>query len=179
MDENIAKNPPVKAVIFDINGVVVQTRLDRLYKFVLQGPAILADKARKNSGLPERQTRLYAETRRLDRAVLEIAEDLRLAGYLTPALSNAGEPDIKAARDLGAYAGFDPVVLSGEVGMEKPDVRIFELAAAKIGMRPQECVFVDDNPEYVKAAAGMGFYGVVFKNAKQLRKILEGLGIKM
>lgn len=55
---------------------------------------------------------------------------------------------------------FDAVVLSGQVGVAKPDRRIFELAAERLGLRTAECVFVDDLAAYALAAARTGMVGV-------------------
>ena len=51
---------------------------------------------------------------------------------------------------------FDTVIASGEVGFEKPDHRIFDLAAEKLGVLPEECLFIDDIQEYCDAAARIG-----------------------
>ena len=42
---------------------------------------------------------------------------------------------------------FDAIVLSGEVGVHKPDRRVFDLAARRLGVANEECVFVGDNPD--------------------------------
>ena len=55
---------------------------------------------------------------------------------------------------------FDAVVISGEVGMRKPDPRIFLLAAERLGLEPADCVFVDDFRENVEAAERVGMHGV-------------------
>jgi len=51
---------------------------------------------------------------------------------------------------------FDTVIASGEVGFEKPDHRIFDLAAEQLGVLPEECLFIDDIQEYCDAAARIG-----------------------
>ena len=55
---------------------------------------------------------------------------------------------------------FDAVVISGEVGMRKPEARIFEHTLELLGLPAAECVFVDDLPHNVAAAAGLGLVGV-------------------
>jgi putative hydrolase of the HAD superfamily len=52
------------------------------------------------------------------------------------------------------------VVLSGEVGMRKPEERIFLHAAETLGLAPQECVFIDDIEANVAAAVACGMTGV-------------------
>ena len=55
---------------------------------------------------------------------------------------------------------FDVVVISGEVGLRKPDPRIYHLAAERLGLSPAVCVFVDDFRENVEAAERVGMRGV-------------------
>ena len=55
---------------------------------------------------------------------------------------------------------FDVVVISGEVGMRKPDAEIFHLTLSRMDLRPSDCVFVDDLPHNITAAADLGLVGV-------------------
>jgi len=55
---------------------------------------------------------------------------------------------------------FDVVVISGEVGMRKPEPRIFEHTAQLLDLPASTCVFVDDLPRNVTAAVGVGMIGV-------------------
>ena len=55
---------------------------------------------------------------------------------------------------------FDVVVISGEVGMRKPDPDIFEHTLDLLGLSAPQCVFVDDLERNVRAAAALGFVGV-------------------
>lgn len=55
---------------------------------------------------------------------------------------------------------FDTLVLSGDVGFGKPDPRIYLLTAERIGLIPEECVFVDDQVANVRGAVRAGMVGV-------------------
>jgi putative hydrolase of the HAD superfamily len=55
---------------------------------------------------------------------------------------------------------FDAVVISSEVGLRKPDERIYLHAAAALGLDPAECVFIDDIESNVRAAEAVGMVGV-------------------
>jgi epoxide hydrolase-like predicted phosphatase len=70
---------------------------------------------------------------------------------------------------------FDAVVISGEVGMRKPEPAIYRYAAEQLGVAPEACVFVDDLGANVKGAVGVGMVGVKFVNAEQAMEELEGL----
>jgi putative hydrolase of the HAD superfamily len=98
----------------------------------------------------------------LDDAMLEFFRTLKAGGVPTGLLSNSwggGYP-----RDLFADM-FDAVVISGEVGMRKPEPRIFRHAAELLGLPPQECVFIDDIQANITAAEQLGFTGVLHTGA--------------
>lgn len=81
----------------------------------------------------------------------------RDAGISTALLSNSWGDFYP--RDL--WDGmFDVVVISGEVGMRKPEPEIFHLTLGEMGRAPGECVFVDDLPHNIAAAAALGITGV-------------------
>ncbi|MGF7123930.1 MULTISPECIES: HAD-IA family hydrolase [unclassified Rhodococcus (in: high G+C Gram-positive bacteria)] len=89
-----------------------------------------------------------------------VVGDARRRGIRTAILSNdPGGPGAQGLRDL-AGPFVDEVVLSGDVGMAKPNRRIYELTAARLGLDPLECVFVDDLVGNVRAAAAAGMVGV-------------------
>jgi HAD superfamily hydrolase (TIGR01509 family) len=76
-------------------------------------------------------------------------------GLRTALLSNAdklGDDDIAEL--------FDTVVLSGQVGFGKPDIRIYLLTAERLGLTPEQCVFVDDMVPNVRGAVRAGMVGV-------------------
>jgi HAD superfamily hydrolase (TIGR01549 family) len=61
---------------------------------------------------------------------------------------------------FGLAEYFDELIVSGEVGVAKPDPAIFMLAMERLGVAPAEALFVGDSPEYDlrgAAAAGMPF----------------------
>ena len=63
--------------------------------------------------------------------------------------------------------GFDAVVVSGEVGMRKPEPRIYVLTAERLGVPVERCVFVDDLPANVRGAAAAGMTGVLHQSRDQ------------
>ena len=70
---------------------------------------------------------------------------------------------------------FDAVVISGEVGMRKPERQIFELALERIALPAGECVFIDDLPHNVSAAAEAGLVGIVHRTFEETAGELEAL----
>jgi putative hydrolase of the HAD superfamily len=82
------------------------------------------------------------------------------------------EDDLTA---LGLADLADDVVNSARVGLAKPDPRIYRLAADLAGVRPDRCLFVDDNEENVTAATALGMQGVHFRESADLERALEPL----
>jgi putative hydrolase of the HAD superfamily len=72
---------------------------------------------------------------------------------------------------------FDALVLSHEVGVRKPDRRIYDHALRHAGCSARECVFIDDMPANVAAAQEAGWHGVVYRRGDDLRVVLAELGI--
>ena len=75
---------------------------------------------------------------------------------------------------------FDGVVISGEEGMHKPQPGIFRLGAERVGLRPEECVFVDDLRENCEGAEAVGMTAVLHRGADSTLPRLEELfGIEL
>ncbi|MEV0799176.1 HAD family phosphatase [Kribbella sp. NPDC050281] len=70
---------------------------------------------------------------------------------------------------------FDDIVISGEVGMRKPDPEIFLLAARRLDLKPEECVFVDDLELNVEGARALGMTGLLHTSYDETRRALESL----
>jgi 2-haloacid dehalogenase len=78
----------------------------------------------------------------------------------------------EARERFGILQMIDRYVVSGAEGMVKPAPRLFQVLLDRYGLRAEECVFVDDNPDNVAAAKDMGMQGILFTNAETLRKEL-------
>lgn len=70
---------------------------------------------------------------------------------------------------------FDAVVISGEVGMRKPERAIYELTLDRLGLQASECVFIDDMARNVAAAAQAGLAGIVHRTFAETAGELEAL----
>jgi len=96
----------------------------------------------------------------------------RARGLRTALISNTDALD-PAALDWAAL--FDEILLSGELGVGKPDPRIYLLAADRLGLIPEQCVFVDDLRVNVRGAAQLGMVGVHHTDIAATRTELEAL----
>jgi HAD superfamily hydrolase (TIGR01509 family) len=70
---------------------------------------------------------------------------------------------------------FDAVVISGQVGMRKPEPEIFQHTLNLVGSKPADAVFVDDTPEHVRAAVELGMIGVHHVSYQQTVEELEAI----
>jgi epoxide hydrolase-like predicted phosphatase len=107
-------------------------------------------------------------------ALIEYARQLR-PRYRTGLVSNSfvGARE----REQEAY-GFedlvDEIVYSHEAGMSKPDPRIYALACTRLGVAPQEMVFIDDTDECVAGAREVGIHAVCYRdNAQAISQISQ------
>jgi putative hydrolase of the HAD superfamily len=107
---------------------------------------------------------------RVDAALVQFIRDLR-PRHKTAILSNAWSGAREAITnkfDLGDAV--DAIIISAEEGIAKPDARIYRITAERLGVRPEESVFVDDVKENVDAARALGMRGVQFKDTPQAIK---------
>jgi len=94
---------------------------------------------------------------RIDDAMMAAIGRLRAAGIRTAMLSNTwGDGE---AQDSLSDA-FDAMVLSGRLGVRKPEPAIFLAASAALGVEPRACVLVDDVMANVRAAEAVGMHGI-------------------
>ena len=106
-------------------------------------------------------------------AMYDTIRTLRAAGFSTALLSNSWGCDEYPRADFPGL--FDTVVLSGEVGMRKPEQEIFLHAAQTLGLTPAECVFVDDMEANVAAARACGMTGVLHTETATTAQALQDL----
>ena len=106
-------------------------------------------------------------------AMYDTIRTLRAAGFSTALLSNSWGCDEYPRADFPGL--FDTVVLSGEVGMRKPEKEIFLHAAETLGLAPAECVFIDDMEANVAAAQACGMTGVLHTETGGTAKALQDL----
>lgn len=93
--------------------------------------------------------------------VYELAADLRSHGIQTGILSNVYEMTAKRLADAGCYEGFDPLILSYEEGLEKPEREFYAVALSKLGLQPEEVLFVDDQEKCIPPAKALGLHTIL------------------
>lgn len=186
----------IRAVLFDFGGVLstgggagsvqqavasmygiaeADVKMDDIHRQLRTGdislPDFLAELDRRHPGeakatLEEFQkaTDVFAQSPR----VYALADALRRAGIRTAMLSNMFEITANELRRRGLYDGFDPLVLSYEVHMAKPDTAIYQLTLDRLGLPAHEVLFIDDQERCLAPAREMGFWVLLAKNPDQI-----------
>jgi putative hydrolase of the HAD superfamily len=100
--------------------------------------------------------------------MIELMASLRDEGYRMACLTNnvrEWEPLWRALVPVDEI--FELVVDSAFVGMRKPDPEIYELTVQRLGMRAEQCLFVDDLEHNCDAARAAGMHAVVYRELEQ------------
>jgi 2-haloacid dehalogenase len=104
---------------------------------------------------------------------VRLLEELDATGVRLYALSNWSTETFPIAEERFSFLrSFDGILLSGEARSSKPSPEIFEAFLTRFGLAADACVFVDDNPRNVEAAAALGFDAIRFAKAEELRSEL-------
>lgn len=110
----------------------------------------------------------------------KIIEELKQQGYKLGLLSIHAKEWVEYMDKIYDYHKlFDAISYSCTDNISKPDRKAYEGLLIKLKAKPSESLFIDDNPNFVKAAENVGIKGIVFKNPQQLRNALIKLNIKL
>ncbi|MCL2869672.1 HAD-IA family hydrolase [Candidatus Saccharibacteria bacterium] len=177
----------VKAIIFDIGDVLISDYLCALYnkypkyhdkiqasyKPFHRGDLTLSQYSKVVANIvndtQNNVVKLFQEIRPLlkrDEELFAAIEQWKKS-YLIGVLSNIGDgvfENIFTPAEIKKY--FDNVVLSYQEKLAKPDAEIYKLAAKRLGVKPNECVFVDNLQRNMIAAKDVGMQGVLFSDTK-------------
>jgi HAD superfamily hydrolase (TIGR01509 family) len=197
----------IRAVYFDLGGVIVRTgdreprtklaeRLGMSYKELAE--AVFENESSLRAslgavspqehwadvihrlGLPPseadsvRQEFFAGDT--LDLDLINFLRSLR-PKYRTGLLSNAWSDMREYLISQKIDDAFDQLIISAEVGIMKPDARIYQLALEKLGVTPDQAVFVDDSIVNIEGARAVGMYAIQFtrpdQTVEELKKLLN------
>ncbi len=100
------------------------------------------------------------------------------AGFKTAILSNMGEELLRYMRqEFGWLGRFDHHTWSCELRIAKPDPAIYTYTCEKLGVAPENALFLDDKPENVAAAHSVGLAAIQFSTSEALQTELERRGL--
>ncbi len=102
---------------------------------------------------------------------------LKAAGRPVHALSNFATDKFALARAEHDFLDtFDVAVISGHVGAVKPDRRIYEILLERVGLGPEDLLFIDDSPANVRAAEALGMATIHYRPGVDLERELTARG---
>ena len=110
--------------------------------------------------------------------VWDVVAQARDQGVATGLLSNSWGTTTYPRDRLAEV--FDVLVISGEVGLRKPDPAIYRLAADELGVAPSACVFIDDLDRNVEVARSLGMTGILHReDDATAAEVADALGIQL
>jgi 2-haloacid dehalogenase len=111
-------------------------------------------------------------------ASVDVLRELRDAGIRLIGLTNWPAETFAPARErFEFFSWFEAIVVSGEVGLAKPDEAIFRLLLERYEVDPSTAAYVDDTPVHVETARRLGLTGFVFSDAVTLRRDFARVGL--
>jgi epoxide hydrolase-like predicted phosphatase len=162
--------------------IIMGGEWDRFEKGLITEEQLKVKIEREHGIKPEVMDKMASDWRKTLKPVpetIEIARKLK-GRYRLFALSNVDEKTTKQCLDrFDFYRHFDGVILSWKVHMRKPERDIYEYTLKRMGMKPEEIVFIDNFPLNLPAAKKMGIHTVLYKDPGQLESDLKKLGIEV
>jgi epoxide hydrolase-like predicted phosphatase len=112
------------------------------------------------------------ESRKINAGLIEIIKNLKKKNYKIALLSNNGITLRKRLKDQNIVDLFNEVIISAEVGYQKPQPEIFEVLFKALGVDSSEVIFVDDAKKSLEGAESIGYVPVLFTTNNELEKEL-------
>ncbi|MCC7076791.1 MAG: HAD family phosphatase [Acidimicrobiia bacterium] len=198
----------LRAVVFDLGGVLVEWDPRRLYRKLFAETAEMEwflanvctpawnaelDRGRPfteavadlTTAHPAYATEIDAYRTRWDEMLgdeiegtARMVSTVQARGVPAYALTNWSAETYPIARArFASFDLFDGIVVSGHVGVVKPEREIFDLVRERFGLVPATTLFVDDSEVNVRAAAELGFRTHHFRTPSHLREELATAGL--
>ena len=120
----------------------------------------------------EELMRLNAEKKKVNMGLVEIIKTLK-PNYNIALISNYASHLRQKLIDQNLFDLFDEIIISGEVGYQKPQPEIFMLACEKLGVTISELVFIDDTPRSLENADVIGYTPILYTNNQKLQQDLS------
>lgn len=198
----------IKAIVFDYGGVLVNDPDEKIIKDIADNFKMSYEESLKiikelvkpyqrgeisneefwkqfskmaNRELPKNYNSLWTDRMevRIDYQIVDLVKKLKNKDFIVALLSNTILPHAQRNRIVGCYNLFDPIVLSFEVRVRKPEEKIFQIMLDKLNLSPENCVYIDDNKEYADVATKIGMHGIKFNSHEKLITDLQKLGVEI
>lgn len=113
-----------------------------------------------------------------NQALKDFTETLKARGYRIGILSNVFPNTAEMIKNEGWYDPYDPVFLSCDLGLAKPDTAIYEHVIKELGVNPSEILFIDDQQKCLNPAASLGLHSILAVSPDQIiDEVTRKLGI--
>ncbi|MFZ2125956.1 MAG: HAD family phosphatase [Candidatus Microsaccharimonas sp.] len=185
----------IKAIVFDCFGVLAQEGWHPFRdKYLASDPAKLQQardllKASGNGfishqdfieglaelvGMSFEDTRRHVENNPPNEELLDFIKD-ELNDYKIGMLSNVSGNRLDQLLTPEQLQLFDVICLSYDMGVSKPNKEAYEIVIEKLGVKPEECIFTDDVPEFCEGAEKVGMRPILFTTTAEFIKDLRAL----
>ena len=198
----------IKAIIFDVGGVLTSPKHDDSHNYMAHKLCIKKqtwlkkiepeytlfvcgkisqEKVLKNIskrlGLDKEKFRkmwfnTYKKLHKKNIPMFNLVRKLK-KDYVTAILSDQSQFSNVVVKKFNFYKFFDPIILSFELGVRKPELKIYKIILKRLELKPQECIFIDNKLKNILPAKKLGIHTILFKNINQLKKDLVAKGIKI
>jgi putative hydrolase of the HAD superfamily len=121
----------------------------------------------------------YNAAKTINAGLVGIFPVLREMGLKVAIFSNATAALRDHLEEMGVAGIVDVMVISGEIGYQKPQKEAFAVLFDQLGFRPEEVIFVDDTPKSLETADEIGYVPILFKNNEQLEDDLRKAGVPL
>lgn len=199
----------VRVIVFDFGGVIAQANTTQMSAFLMNSFGINKDElstALRNmddfiskGGSEKGYWEHYAVSKGIvlpsdwidqwaaiiKKSISEIPETIAIVktlqgdGYRTAMLSDVTQYQAELIRKMGYYDLFNPVLLSYEIGVKKPNPEAFKILLETLQEPASNVLFIDDRKENTAAAKNLGIDAIQFINPEQLKVDLEKRGFSL
>lgn len=168
---------PIKQVLMTIRGQSM--KLLNVDRITLEEFYRRCAKEMNIDAMPEELEQCWPKENEHIPGMIELVDSLRKK-YKVVALTNIAKPSPRRLPALDEVKKhFELFIASHDTRIAKPAPEAFSNAAQMIGVNLDECVFIDDKEENVKAADAVGMTGILCTSPKQVKDELKGLGISL
>jgi len=186
----------VKVILFDCFGVLVEDSMITFCKTYLRDKPKLVEATRmldrqsnegkisfddfvssvaELTGIELKEVDTFLNRNPPNEELLNYIDETLKPKYKIGLLSNAADDWLDELFTNQQQGLFDDFVLSYQHGISKPDARIYELAARRLDVKPEECIFIDDVAAYVVGAEAIGMPAVQYQSVDQIKLDLSKL----
>jgi|GEM_PF-1131723 len=201
----IRSGTKIKCIIFDFGGVLTTTKCfpilaERLSKrlfikkeliqehlYANETPYLLGEESTqdfweknlKQLGIPfQALVEEFASWYVLNQETLKLANSLKKNFRIILFSDNFDALSPTIRKDQALTGLFEEMFFSNEMHKTKAQAASFKRILKKLGLKPEECVFIDDHQKSLEQPNKLGIHTILFKNAKQAKKELNALGAK-